>query len=58
MGGAGDHSQRSSSPLKRRASDLEEKPPTALKDDVDMVAPASPESLEGIEPEDPAIADK
>lgn len=38
MGGAADLPQRSSSPLKRRASDLEDSDvPSSQKDDVDMV---------------------
>ena len=38
MGGAADVPQRSSSPLKRRASDLEDSDvPSSQKDDVDMV---------------------
>ena len=42
MGGAADLPQRSSSPLKRRASDLEAEVPSSQKDDVDMIAvPAS-----------------
>jgi ubiquitin carboxyl-terminal hydrolase 4/11/15 len=38
MGGAADLPQRSSSPLKRRASDLEGEVPSSWKDDVDMIA--------------------
>jgi ubiquitin carboxyl-terminal hydrolase 4/11/15 len=43
MGGAADLPQRSSSPLKRRASDLEDSDvPSSQRDDVDMVpVPAS-----------------
>ena len=38
MGGAADLPQRSSSPLKRRASDLEsDVPSSSQKDDVDMI---------------------
>lgn len=37
MGGAADLPQRSSSPLKRRASDLEGEVPSSQKDDVDMI---------------------
>lgn len=47
MGGAADLPQRSSSPLKRRASDLEASDvPSSQKDDVDMVPVPSPEQLE------------
>lgn len=45
MGGAADH-QRSSSPLKRRASEIADEPRITVKEDVDMDAPASPEHLE------------
>ena len=47
MGGAADLPQRSSSPLKRRASDLEEVQ-SSQKDDVDMInvpEPAPPASI-------------
>lgn len=37
MGGAADLPQRSSSPLKRRASDLEAEVSPSQKDDVDMI---------------------
>ncbi|PBP27076.1 ubiquitin carboxyl-terminal hydrolase [Diplocarpon rosae] len=44
MGGASDPQQRSSSPLKRRASDLEADGSSSQKDDVDMIAvsPSNP----------------
>ncbi|KAF4635752.1 hypothetical protein G7Y89_g2337 [Cudoniella acicularis] len=52
MGGAADLPQRSSSPLKRRASDLEESDaPSSQKDDIEMVsAPSSdpPDATEGL----------
>jgi ubiquitin carboxyl-terminal hydrolase 4/11 len=38
MGGAADLPQRSSSPLKRRASDLDGEVETSQKDDVDMIS--------------------
>ena len=38
MGGAADLPQRSSSPLKRRASDLESEVPSSQKDDIDMIS--------------------
>jgi len=52
MGGAADLPQRSSSPLKRRASDLEDSDvPSSQRDDVDMVpVPASDPS----DPTEPA----
>jgi ubiquitin carboxyl-terminal hydrolase 4/11/15 len=37
MGGAADFPQRASSPLKRRASDLEAESSSSQKDDVDMI---------------------
>lgn len=48
MGSAADLPQRSSSPLKRRASDLEAEVSSSQKDDVDMVAVPS-ESQESID---------
>ncbi len=48
MGGAADLPQRSSSPLKRRASDLEAEATSSQKDDVDMimVPPTPPEAVD------------
>jgi ubiquitin carboxyl-terminal hydrolase 4/11/15 len=40
MGGAADLPQRSSSPLKRRASDLDSEVQSSQKDDVDMISVA------------------
>lgn len=51
MGGAADNPHRSSSPLKRRASDLDAEGESSQKDDVDMISvPPSdpPESIEGV----------
>ena len=45
MGGAAEHPHRSSSPLKRRASDLEGEDPSSQNDDVDMIS---------VPPSDPA----
>jgi len=45
MGGAADLPQRSSSPLKRRASDLDGEVQSSQKDDVDMIS---------VPPSDPA----
>lgn len=53
MGGAADLPQRSSSPLKRRASDLEAEVSSSQKDDVDMImVPESdpPEAVNDTEP--------
>lgn len=46
MGGAADIPQRASSPLKRRASDLEGDIPHSQKNDVDMIGVPSSDILE------------
>ena len=46
MGGAADIPQRSSSPLKRRASDLEAEMPPSQQDDVDMIVVPSTDTSE------------
>ncbi|MBV35872.1 MAG: hypothetical protein CMP47_10560 [Rickettsiales bacterium] len=46
MGGAADLPQRSSSPLKRRASDLEAEVSSSQKDDVDMIMVPESDALE------------
>ena len=46
MGGAADLPQRSSSPLKRRASDLEAEVSSSQKDDVDMIMVPESDPLE------------
>ena len=50
MGGAADLPQRSSSPLKRRASDLDGEVQSSQKDDVDMI------SVPTSDPSEPAEA--
>jgi hypothetical protein len=57
MGGAVNH-QRSSSPLKRRASDLDDEPSTNLKNDIEMQAPISPESLDSDQHLETAVDDE
>lgn len=46
MGGAAELPQRSSSPMKRRASDFEQDESVHHKEDVDMEAPPKDESLD------------